>query len=91
MKFWIGGSAKISNICALWAQLYIGGKNYGVHCFVVPIRCKKTHKVLPGITIGDVGPKFGLNGVDNGFILFDKFRIPAANILDKVSGVNEKG
>lgn len=23
MKFWIGGSAKTSNMCIVWAQLYI--------------------------------------------------------------------
>jgi acyl-CoA oxidase len=41
--------------------------------------------------IGDCGPKFGLNAVDNGFILFHHFRIPVGNLLDKVSGINEKG
>jgi acyl-CoA oxidase len=91
MKFWIGGSAKTSNMCVAWAQLYIKEKCYGVHVFVVPIRCPETHRVLPGITIGDCGPKFGLNAVDNGFISFNNFRIPANNLLDKVSGINEKG
>lgn len=55
---------------------------------MVPLRDRKTHKVFPGITIGDCGPKQGLNGVDNGFILFDKFRIPVDNLLDKISGIN---
>lgn len=88
MKFWIGGSAKTSNMSVIWAQLYIGDICHGVHAFVVPLRDQITHKVLPGIIIGDCGPKFGLNAVDNGFILFDKFRIPVDNLLDKVSGVN---
>lgn len=91
MKFWIGGAAKTSNMSIVWAQLYIKERCYGLHAFVVPLRCTKTHKVLPGITIGDCGPKFGLNAVDNGFILFDKFRIPAENLLNKVSGVNKNG
>ena len=91
MKFWIGGSAKTSNMCVVWAQLYIQGKCYGIHAFVVPLRCPKTHNLLPGVIIGDCGPKFGLNAIDNGFITFNKFRIPVANLLDKVSGVNEKG
>ena len=88
MKFWIGGAAKTSNMCMVWAQLYIDGKCYGVHAMVVPLRDQHTHKVLPGITIGDCGPKFGLNGVDNGFILFNKFRIPVGNLMNKVSGIN---
>jgi len=68
IKFWIGGAAKTSNITILWAQLYIDGKRYGVHAIIVPLRDNKTHQVLPGITIGDCGPKFGLNAIDNGFI-----------------------
>jgi acyl-CoA oxidase len=34
MKFWIGGAAKTSTICVIWAQLIIDGKGYGVHAFV---------------------------------------------------------
>ena len=88
MKFWIGGAAKTSNMCMVWTQLYIDGKCYGVHAVVVPLRDEHTHKVLPGITIGDCGPKFGLNAVDNGFILFNKLRVPVGNLMNKVSGIN---
>jgi acyl-CoA oxidase len=41
--------------------------------------------------IGDCGPKAGLNGVDNGFMLFDKVRIPKDNLLDRISGIDESG
>ena len=88
MKFWIGGAAKTSNMSVVWAQLYIKNKNYGVHAIIVPLRDDSTHKVLPGITIGDCGPKFGLNGVDNGFIEFNNFRVPVSNLLNKVSGID---
>lgn len=70
MKFWIGASANVANIAVIWANLFIKQKNYGIHAFIVPLRCKKTHKLLPGIIIGDCGPKTGLNVVDNGFIMF---------------------
>ena len=75
----------------IWAQLYIGDVCYGVHAFVVPIRDKKTHKVLPGVIIGDCGPKNGCDIIDNGFILLDKVRIPAKNLLNRISGVDENG
>jgi len=78
-------------MAVVWAQLYIQGECYGVHAIVVPLRDQKTHKVLPGITIGDCGPKFGLNGVDNGFIEFSKFRVPVGNLLNRVSGVDKEG
>ena len=91
MKFWIGGSSKTSNMSVIWTQLYINKKCHGVHAVVVPLRCPQTHRVLPGIHIGDCGPKFGLNAIDNGFIMFNHFRVPVDNLLDKVSGINEKG
>ena len=75
----------------IWAQLYIDGKCYGVHAYIVPIRDKKTHKLLPGVLIGDCGPKNGNNQIDNGFMLFDNVRIPFENQLDRISGVDENG
>ena len=34
-------------------------QDFGPHGFVVQIRDMETHKPLPGITVGDIGPKFG--------------------------------
>jgi len=44
--------------------------------------------LLPGVLIGDCGTKNGLNGIDNGFILFDQVRIPKDNQLDRISGID---
>ena len=59
----------------LMARLFVQGKDYGPHGFIVQIRDLETHKPLPGITVGDIGPKFGYNGVDNGFLSFEYVRI----------------
>lgn len=91
MKFWIGAASEMANMSVVWAQLYIEGKCYGIHAFIVPLRDRKTHKLLPGVLIGDCGQKNGVNEVDNGFILFDRVRIPAENLLDRISGVNDQG
>lgn len=40
-------------------------QDYGPHGFVVQIRDMDTHKPLPGITVGDIGPKFGKQPVLN--------------------------
>ena len=72
----------------IWAQLIFEGKSQGPHPFVVPIRCKKTHRVLPGITIGDCGLKNGLNYVDNGYIILDDVRIPSYNLLGKIGSID---
>jgi len=69
------------------AQLILDGKSYGPHAFIIQIRDLKTHEPLPGVTVGDVGPKFGLNTLDNGFLLFDHVRIPHENMLAKYSHV----
>ena len=91
MKFWIGAASNMANMSVVFAQLYIDGKCYGVHTYVVPIRDPDTHDLLPGVLVGDCGPKMGLNGIDNGFISFDKYRIPKENQLDRLSGVDENG
>ena len=37
----------------------LGVQDYGPHGFIVQIRDMDTHKPLPGIIVGDIGPKFG--------------------------------
>lgn len=56
----------------------------GVHVFIVPLRDPKSHKPLPGLTIGDCGAKVGMQGIDNGWIIFKDFRIPKDNLLDRI-------
>ena len=46
---------------------------------------------LKGVTIGDCGKKIGMQGVDNGFILFNNFRISRINLLNRFSDVTEDG
>lgn len=84
MKFWIGNLARTANFGVCFANLIIGEKNYGIHVFIVKLRDEKG-KVLPGINIGDCGPKLGMNGVDNGFALFRRVVIPYDYLLDRYS------
>jgi len=91
MKFWIGGASKTSNTAAIFAQLYVGGKCHGPHAFLVQIRNKDTHMPMPGVTLGDCGKKEGLDGIDNGFIVFNNFRIPRENLLNRFSTVTPEG
>ena len=55
----------------------------GLATFLVPLRHPETHETYPGLTIGDMGLKDGLNGVDNGFLLFDNYRLPPEAILSR--------
>ena len=91
MKFWIGGAAKTSNMSVIFAKLYIDDKSYGPHAFIVPLRDRDTHMPLSGVTLGDCGKKIGMDGIDNGFIIFNNVRIPKDNLLNKLSNVSEDG
>jgi len=91
MKFWIGNLGKTAQMAVVFAQLITKGKNQGVHAFVVPVRDRRTHLPLPGITIGDCGEKLGMAGVDNGFMIFNNYRVPKDALLDKISQVADDG
>ncbi|XP_011360275.1 peroxisomal acyl-coenzyme A oxidase 1 isoform X2 [Pteropus vampyrus] len=91
IKWWPGGLGKTSNYAIVLAQLYTKGKCYGLHAFIVPIREMGTHKPLPGITVGDIGPKFGYDEVDNGYLKMDSYRIPRENMLMKYAQVKPDG
>ncbi|ODV91804.1 hypothetical protein CANCADRAFT_30130 [Tortispora caseinolytica NRRL Y-17796] len=92
-KFWIGNLGVTANTCLIQAQLYIDGKNYGPHLFVTPIRDMKTHNVLPGVIVGDIGAKVlgAYSTVDNGFLGVKNVRIPRENMLNRFSNVTPDG
>lgn len=89
-KYWIGGAANTAKICAVFAQLTIGGNWEGPHVFVVRLR-DDAGAVLPGVRIMDNGPKQGLNGVDNGQIWFHNVKVPREALLDRFASVDENG
>ena len=89
-KEYIGNAACHARMATVFAKLILDGKDYGVSAFLVPIR-DESGKTLKGVTIKDCGRKMGLNGVDNGVILFDNVVIPKDNMLDKFASVNDQG
>ncbi|POM59623.1 Peroxisomal acyl-coenzyme A oxidase 1 [Phytophthora palmivora] len=46
---------------------------------------------LPGIEMGDIGPKVGFNSLDNGYAVFHNVRIPRRNMLMKYAKVLKDG
>ncbi|XP_060077958.1 peroxisomal acyl-coenzyme A oxidase 1-like [Ylistrum balloti] len=90
-KFWPGNLGKTVNYCILMAQLYTQGKCHGVHMFLCPLRDLDTHQSLPGVELGDIGPKFGFGSNDNGYLRLNNFRIPRDHMLMRYSKVLEDG
>lgn len=89
-KDYLGNAAVHGKAAVVFAQLYVGEENYGVHAFYVPIR-DSMGKILPGIQYEDDGAKGGLNGIDNGRLAFDGISVPRTNLLAKFGYVNEDG
>lgn len=90
-KWWIGDLGLYCTHAAVYAQLIINGRKYGVHVFLVPIRDPKTMQVLQGIEAGDIGPKNAFNVKDNGYAIFNNVRIPRRNMLMKYHVVSSEG
>lgn len=87
----LGGAAKHATMAIIFAQLLIKKKNYGVHCFLIRLRDKNTYMPMPGVIVGDCGPKIGFHEVDNGFIGFRSYRISRDSLLDRFSQVLDNG
>ncbi|CAN1834694.1 Peroxisomal acyl-coenzyme A oxidase 1 [Linum perenne] len=93
-KWWPGGLGKVSTHAVVYARLITNGQENGVHGFIVQLRSLDDHMPLPGITIGDIGMKFGngaYNTMDNGVLRFDNVRIPRDQMLMRVLQVTREG
>ncbi|XP_050434903.1 probable peroxisomal acyl-coenzyme A oxidase 1 [Adelges cooleyi] len=90
-KWWPGGLGHTCNYAVVVAQLYTQGKCHGIHPFVVQLRDKETWMPLPGIKLGEIGSKLGLNSINNGYLAFDNVRIPRMNMLMKNAKVLKDG
>ncbi|XP_071957287.1 peroxisomal acyl-coenzyme A oxidase 1-like [Antedon mediterranea] len=91
IKWWPGNLGKTVTHAAVAAQLYSQGKCHGVHMFMVQLRSLEDHQPLPGIELGDIGPKLGYSNIDNGFLRLKNYRIPYDNMFMKYSKVQRDG
>ena len=75
------------------ATLHIPPHSHGPHLFIVPVRSPQTMSPLPNIQLGDIGSKAfgGFGSIDNGFVRFNKVRVPRGNMLQRYSQVSREG
>lgn len=78
-----------ANYAVVVAQLYTRGKCHGIHPFIVQLRDEDSHMPMPGIKIGEIGSKLGMNATNNGYLGFDNVRIMRTNMLMKNNQVLE--
>lgn len=90
MKYWIGNLGKTAQRAVVFAQLITKNVNYGVHIFITDIR-DSTHETYPGIEIGDIGHKIGCDGIDNGWMMFNQYKVPKENLLNWYANVTDEG
>lgn len=90
VKTYIGNAARDARMAVVFAQLVTDGGAHGVHAVLVPVR-DEAGNPLPGVTIGDNGPKGGLPGVDNGTFAFAEVRVPKENLLNAFGDIDDGG
>jgi len=91
MKYWPGGMAKTCNYVILVAKLYSRGECHGIHPFVVQLRSLEDHTPMPGVQVGDIGNKMGFDGMDNGYVMFDNYRVPRDAMLMRYARLDKDG
>jgi alkylation response protein AidB-like acyl-CoA dehydrogenase len=89
-KFWIGGAGHTATHAVVICQLVVGGQPCGLGWLLVQIRDARGNAV-DGVECGELGPKAGRHGVDNGWIRFDDVRVPRDNLLQRWMRVTDDG
>mmetsp|Transcript_79072 Transcript_79072/g.142657 ORF Transcript_79072/g.142657 Transcript_79072/m.142657 type:complete len:728 (+) Transcript_79072:41-2224(+) len=90
IKWWPGGLGMLATHAIVYAQLWLHGKCYGVHAFMLQLRDHE-HRPLPGIELGELGPKMGDNGHDSGRLRLTGVRVPRSNLLARYQWVTPDG
>ncbi|CAL8109772.1 unnamed protein product [Orchesella dallaii] len=91
-KCWAANMGKTATHAFVMAQLYTpDGDCHGLHGFVIPIRDPRTMLTYPGVTIFDMGEKIGLNGLDNGVMIFDNYAVSRESLLSKTGSITPDG
>lgn len=90
-KCWSGNLGQCATHALVYAQLYTpDGVCHGLHSFLVQVRTTE-RLPMPGITVGDMGHKLGLNGMDNGYMILNNVRVPRVHLMNKQGDVTPEG
>jgi len=90
-KFWPGNLGRHSTHAVTFARVIVSDNDYGVLPFMIPIRSRKDHLPYSGVKVGDIGTKMGYDTMDNGYLAFDHYRVPADALLKRFVNVDSEG
>ncbi|KAF1332828.1 Acyl-coenzyme a oxidase, partial [Globisporangium splendens] len=95
-KWWPGGLGKTATHAIVHARLFLDQdgqpkRDVGIQAFLVQLRSLEDHEPLPGIEVGDIGPKIGFQSIDNGYCAFHNVRIPRENMMMRYAKVFPDG
>ena len=90
MKWWPGGLGLLSTHAIIYARLIVKEKDLGYHAFMVQIR-DEHHKALPGIEVGDIGPKMGNPALDSGYLYIRNVQIPRFHMFARFQQLSKDG
>lgn len=91
-KVWSGVLGQCATHSVMFAQLYTpDGVCHGLHSFLIPVRDPVTLLPYHGVTVGDMGGKIGLNGIDNGFMQFNHYRVSKDALLNRNADISPEG
>jgi len=79
-KNWIS-QGLTADKCVVMADLHVAGKSMGAHAFLMNFR--ENGKLVPGVTIGDMGVKTIGNDLDNAWVQFTNVWLPKSALLNK--------
>jgi len=89
LKWWPTGMYACTH-GAVFAQLIIDGKNYGIHAFMVQFRDDQGN-LMPGVEVGEMGPKINPDNTNIGYARFTDVRLPRFNMFAKYQQVTRDG
>merc|ERR1719253_1806887 len=89
LKWWPTGMYACTH-GVVFAQLIIDGKNLGFHGFMVQFRDDQGN-LMPGVEIGEMGPKINADNTNIGYARFTYVRVPRFNMFAKYQQVTREG
>ena len=80
-KWWPAALGRTATHAIVHARLLVRGVDHGVKPFLTQLRDLATHRNLPGVQSGDIGPTLGVVAWEEGWCRFDRVRLPAEALL----------